>query len=91
MQIKGAEASAKPGAINDRSGSKPERLSTSTCRPVLPQEQTSLLRAGTSASCQKLTFALQQKPLFDHLVGGQSRSALELHVDAAISMELSAR
>src|SRR2546430_2082634 len=28
------------------------RLSTSICRPVLPQEQTSLLRAGTSASCR---------------------------------------
>src|SRR5262249_48287792 len=33
-------------------GPNPERLSASICRPVLPQEQTSLLRAGTSASCR---------------------------------------
>src|SRR6516164_8186606 len=44
------------------------RLSTSMCRPVLPQEQTSLLRAGTSASsgCEQLQ---QARPLFDHLIG----------------------
>src|SRR6516164_737070 len=37
------------------------RLSTSICCPVLPQEQTSLLRVGTSASCRfccKSLFAL---------------------------------
>ena len=51
------------------------RLSTSICRPVLPQEQTSLLRVGTSASCQNRTDAPQQTThavtrliLFDHLV-----------------------
>jgi hypothetical protein len=36
------------------------RLSTSICRPVLPQEQTSLLRADTSASCHFRTYAPQQ-------------------------------
>src|SRR5262249_30911405 len=41
------------------------RLSTSICRPVLPQEQTSLLRAGTSASVESrmgaVAWAMRQR------------------------------
>ena len=50
-----------------RLGSKPERLSASICRPVLPQEQTSLLRAGTSASVESrmgaVAWAIRQRPV----------------------------
>src|SRR5262249_60541911 len=42
MQIKGAEASAKPGAINDCSGSKPVNLEVSKCVPVCPRKRTYL-------------------------------------------------
>ena len=43
-------------------------------RPIREEKRTSLMRSGTSALCQKATFALQQIFLFDHLVGaGEER------------------
>src|SRR5262245_48270583 len=42
MHIKGSEASAKPGAINDCSGSKPVNLEVSKCVPVCPRKRTYL-------------------------------------------------
>jgi len=49
---------------------RPLEGSQRACCPVLPQEQTSLLRAGTSVSCHFRTHALQQTAsLFDDLVG----------------------
>src|SRR6266404_4576905 len=50
-------------------GSKPEKLTMSTCFPLFTQQRTSPRYFGMSVSCQKETRAPHQiTSLFDHLV-----------------------
>src|ERR1700730_18869677 len=52
---------AASGAPDARVGSKAEELALSICCPLSRRKRTSLGRFATSASCQTLHFALQEK------------------------------
>src|SRR5215469_11109514 len=60
--------------------------------PLYPQKRTSVEPVGMSALCQKRTFcAAAQKPLFDHLVGGNEQVGRYIEAKCLGSLEIDSR
>jgi len=60
--------------------------------PFYPQKRTWISRAVMSALCQKQTFCTAaQKPLFDHLVGGNEQVGRYIKAKCLGSLEIDSR